>query len=126
MSYYGQHPDDMDYYPQTESQMCLEEARLKTASDNAQAWDLINDLLARGRFIVVFFHPAYCRATDALCGEYLNAQTSWDTRAEAEAYVASLGRDEITSFDPETRVEIWPKLPPPPVQLEMDLDNVPF
>ena len=128
MSFYGsvQWEEEMEHYygAQTELQNCLTEARQWHTLRNGEAWDKINALVAAGRFVIVHKGPAYCRATDALCGESVSCGEDFATRIEAET---AAGLESITSMD-DGEYRVYPLLPEPPrprVAVDAD-DDLPF
>jgi len=101
-----QEREELEFVHEREDRMCLEEAASSVSMGNADARAEINAALAKGLFVVVFEHPAYCRATDAICGTWVDAHSTHATRSRAQAAIDSLTSSD---FDPETNVYILPR-----------------
>ncbi len=72
--------DPQDFFPQSEAQNCLFEARLSIALMDAPTYT------GEGPFSVEVRDAVYCRATDAFAGTHLSAVHYFATREAAEAW----------------------------------------
>src|SRR5262245_42496631 len=108
-----------------ELQNCLEEARQYVAQANAKAWTLISRLVNEGKVLVISRRAAYCKATDALAGEYVSLERAFWTREEATAFLQSIPAELWE--DGERQYNVWPlALEPAPAPPVNDTDDLPF
>ena len=113
-----QEQEERDFFPQSEMQMCVEEAKHARYVRNQQEATKIQAAINPGNFVVVRDITHYCHATDAVTSSITTLHSTHRSRQDADAVVAADQPYEDYAY-------VLPHLPPPASILTTD-DNVPF
>lgn len=88
-----------DYRPQSEEQMCYEEARYECRKLSGDA-----RFHGHGPVSLTVSYPYYCRATDAYAGHFISDVYRFASRSDAQAFIEI--QFENGSFYEETALHI--------------------
>lgn len=109
---------------------CLTEAEQARAERNYHHQVDIQAKLDDGLFVVTCSFPVYCKSTDACCGEDTTMAKAFDTRSEAEEFVANIYNEaEAAGYTPEEQYNVLPRevqAPDPEPVPYNDDDGIPF
>lgn len=105
-----------DYYPQSESQNCLSEARMVCGSMPKP------DVIGTGRYLLERMTSYFCKSTDAYAGSYCVEAVRVDSLESPIALDLFKLAHEI-----EEEIRVTDSEPPAPAELvEEEYDGIPF